>query len=298
MLDFDLFRRVVDEAGPSLGRIDFFNYGEAFLHKRARRDVRVHQDARSRTSTSTRAPTAWRFTEEQARRLVHSGIDEVTFSIDGATPESYARYRQRGKFDIAIREPARDGRREARGRPRRAVPQLALHPVQLERQRRGDGRSRARWRPRSASIGCAGRSPIIPEDAFSRRFVPGTPEFDASGTRSGTTATSATPFPAPRRARGSTSERLAAGPAAHRSARPARRQRPHARAEPLHAPVPRAGDLRPPPRAPRRAAVRRGRHADRSRLRARLAAVRRSQPGADVDVPIEIPAPSSRAATR
>ena len=35
MLDFELFTRVVDEAGPSLGRIDFFNYGEAFLHKRA-----------------------------------------------------------------------------------------------------------------------------------------------------------------------------------------------------------------------------------------------------------------------
>src|SRR5204863_464129 len=35
MLDFDLFRRIVDEAGPSLVRIDFFNYGEAFLHKRA-----------------------------------------------------------------------------------------------------------------------------------------------------------------------------------------------------------------------------------------------------------------------
>ena len=35
MLDFDLFTRVVDEAGPALVRIDFFNYGEAFLHKRA-----------------------------------------------------------------------------------------------------------------------------------------------------------------------------------------------------------------------------------------------------------------------
>ena len=35
MLDFELFRRVIDEAGPSLGRIDFFNYGEAFLNKRA-----------------------------------------------------------------------------------------------------------------------------------------------------------------------------------------------------------------------------------------------------------------------
>jgi hypothetical protein len=35
MLDYDLFTRVVDEAAPSLVRIDFFNYGEAFLHKRA-----------------------------------------------------------------------------------------------------------------------------------------------------------------------------------------------------------------------------------------------------------------------
>src|ERR1043166_5184164 len=35
MLDYDLFLRVIDEAGPTLGRIDFFNYGEAFLHKRA-----------------------------------------------------------------------------------------------------------------------------------------------------------------------------------------------------------------------------------------------------------------------
>ena len=35
MLDFDLFTKVIDEAGPELGRIDFFNYGEAFLHKRA-----------------------------------------------------------------------------------------------------------------------------------------------------------------------------------------------------------------------------------------------------------------------
>ena len=35
MLDFELFRRVIDEVGPTLGRIDFFNYGEAFLHKRA-----------------------------------------------------------------------------------------------------------------------------------------------------------------------------------------------------------------------------------------------------------------------
>src|SRR3984893_13522666 len=101
MLDVDLFCRVIDEAGPSLVRVDFFNYGEAFLHKRA---VEMCEYIKSRfphiylyTSTNGLA-----LSEEQARRLVHSGIDEVTFSIDGATPESYVKFRQRGKFDVAI----------------------------------------------------------------------------------------------------------------------------------------------------------------------------------------------------
>src|SRR4030095_7664559 len=102
MLDFELFRRVVDETGPSLVRIDFFNYGEAFLHKRA---VEMCEYIKSRfphiylyTSTNGLA-----LTEAQARRLVHSGIDEVTFSIDGATAGSYVKYRQRGNFEKAIR---------------------------------------------------------------------------------------------------------------------------------------------------------------------------------------------------
>ena len=101
MLDFDLFTRVVDEAGASLVRIDFFNYGEAFLHRRA---VEMCEYIKTKfphiylyTSTNGLA-----LSDAQARRLVHSGIDEVTFSIDGATAESYVRYRQRGRFDVAI----------------------------------------------------------------------------------------------------------------------------------------------------------------------------------------------------
>ncbi len=55
--------------GPTLGRIDFFNYGEAFLHKRA---VEMCEYIKSRyphiylyTSTNGTA-----LSEEQARRLV------------------------------------------------------------------------------------------------------------------------------------------------------------------------------------------------------------------------------------
>ena len=101
MIDFDLFTRVIDEAGPSLGRVDFFNYGEAFLHKRA---VEMCEYIKTKfphiylyTSTNGLA-----LNEERARRLVHSGIDEVTFSIDGATQENYVKYRQRGDLKKAL----------------------------------------------------------------------------------------------------------------------------------------------------------------------------------------------------
>ena len=117
MLDWDIFTRAIDEAGPSLVRVDFFNYGEAFLHKRA---VEMCEYIKTKfphiylyTSTNGLA-----LNEDKARRLVHTGIDEVTFSIDGASQDTYARYRQRGKFDVALanlrtiaEEKARSGRR-------------------------------------------------------------------------------------------------------------------------------------------------------------------------------------------
>src|SRR5215210_2123677 len=177
MLDFDLFRRVVDEAGPSLVRIDFFNYGEAFLHKRA---VEMCEYIKSRfpqiylyTSTNGLA-----LSEAQARRLVHSGIDEVTFSIDGATPESYVKYRQRGKFDVAIgnlRAMADEKRRAGRD-----VPFLNWRYI-LFTWNDSDAEM-ARARELAADIGVdrlCWELTDHPENAFSRRFVPGSAALKA-----------------------------------------------------------------------------------------------------------------------
>jgi hypothetical protein len=176
MLDFDLFRRVVDETGPSLVRIDFFNYGEAFLHKRA---VEMCEYIKSRfphiylyTSTNGLA-----FNDETARRLVHSGIDEVTFSIDGATPESYARYRVRGDFSRAIAnlrimaEEKRAGGRD--------VPFLNWRYI-LFTWNDGDAEMDLA-RTLAAEIGIDRLCWEItdhPEEAFSRRFVPGSPDHE------------------------------------------------------------------------------------------------------------------------
>ena len=177
MLDFELFRRVIDEAGPSLGRIDFFNYGEAFLHKRA---VEMCEYIKAKfphiylyTSTNGLA-----LTEAQARRLVHSGIDEVTFSIDGATPESYAKYRQRGRFDVALanlRAMAEEKRTAGRDLP-------FLNWRYILFKWNDSDEEMAVARRLAAEIGVdrlCWELTDHPESAYSRRFVPGSPELEA-----------------------------------------------------------------------------------------------------------------------
>lgn len=177
MLDFDLFTRVVDEAGPSLVRIDFFNYGEAFLHKRA---VEMCEYIKTTfphvylyTSTNGLA-----LDEARARRLVHSGIDEVTFSIDGASPETYARYRQRGDFARAIatlRVMTDEKRRSGRD-----VPFLNWRYILFTWNDSDAEMNRAR--AIAADLGVDRLSWEVtdhPEEAFSRRFLPGTPGFEA-----------------------------------------------------------------------------------------------------------------------
>jgi hypothetical protein len=172
MLDFELFKRVIDEAGPSLGRIDFFNYGEAFLHKRAIEMCEYikshHPHIYLYSSTNGLA-----FGEEQVRRLVRSGIDEVTFSIDGATAESYAKYRQRGDFEKAVRN-LRTATEEKRINGR-DVPFINWRYILFVHNDSDDEMTRARQM--AAEIGVdrlCWELTDHPEDLFSRRFLPGT----------------------------------------------------------------------------------------------------------------------------
>ena len=175
MLDYDLFTRVVDETSPTLGRIDFFNYGEAFLHKRALdmvEYIKAHfPHVYLYTSTNGLA-----FSEDGARRLARSGIDEVTFSIDGARQDSYVRYRQRGDFSKAIRNLAAlaDEKRRTGG----DVPFINWRYILFTHNDADDEMDLARRS--AAEIGVDRLCWEItdhPEDMFSRRFVPGTADY-------------------------------------------------------------------------------------------------------------------------
>ena len=172
MLDFDLFRRVIDEAGPSLGRVDFFNYGEAFLHKRA---IEMCEYIKAHfphiylyTSTNGLA-----FKDaDQVRRLVHSGIDETTFSIDGATAESYAQYRKRGDFTKAIAnlQAAAAAKREAG----RDLPFINWRYILFTHNDSAAEMDRARRMAEDMGVDrLCWELTDHPEDMYSRRFAPG-----------------------------------------------------------------------------------------------------------------------------
>jgi len=176
MLHFDLFTRVIDEAGPALGRVDFFNYGEAFLHKRA---VEMCEYIKTRfphiylyTSTNGQA-----LDEERARRLTRSGIDEVTFSIDGASQDTYVQYRQRGSFEKAVANlRAMVDEKRTLGRD---IPFLNWRYILFKWNDNDEEMARARQI--AAEIGVDRLCWEVtdhPEDAFSRRFVPGAPDYE------------------------------------------------------------------------------------------------------------------------
>jgi len=106
-------KRVVNQAGSGIERVDLFNYGEPFLYRHlldALRHIRQTMPATD-IAISTDGMQV-RETIEQAiidERL----LDWITFSVDGCDQESYRRYRIRGDFDVAFGNLVRFHRRAA-----------------------------------------------------------------------------------------------------------------------------------------------------------------------------------------
>jgi hypothetical protein len=101
-LPLETIARVLDQAGPGIERVDFYNYGEPFLYRHL---VPALRHARQVMPSTTLAIST---DGMQVRPLVEDAIlderllDWLIFSIDGSDAESYARYRVRGVFDTAM----------------------------------------------------------------------------------------------------------------------------------------------------------------------------------------------------
>jgi radical SAM protein with 4Fe4S-binding SPASM domain len=99
MMPLSTFKKIIDETGKYLISIDLFNWGEPLLNKDVYEMISYAHGRNIVTSVSTNFQ---HFSEEHAERLISSGLDILILSIDGASQESYEKYRVGGDYGKVI----------------------------------------------------------------------------------------------------------------------------------------------------------------------------------------------------
>ena len=99
-MDFEWYKRVLDELGPNLFQLVAYNWGEPLLHKQFPEMVAYAKrwDIRVVASSNLSVPVD----REYLERLVRSGLDKLKVGMEGTTQEQYERYRIRGNLDLVI----------------------------------------------------------------------------------------------------------------------------------------------------------------------------------------------------
>jgi len=96
-MELDDFKRLVDQLGDEVFMMMMWNQGEPFINKCFNQMVRYAHDRGIFTFTSTNGHFIR--SDEQARAIVESGLDEIIVSLDGVDQETYAKYRVGGQIE-------------------------------------------------------------------------------------------------------------------------------------------------------------------------------------------------------
>ncbi len=99
VMKFDDFKGVIDEMGPCLIHLRLWNWGEPLLNEDIYRMISYAKRYDIFVNTST---NSFFLTRENAAKIVESGLDEIIISLDGASEETYSKYRKKGNFARVI----------------------------------------------------------------------------------------------------------------------------------------------------------------------------------------------------
>ncbi len=98
-LDYNFYKKTVDEIGDKLIYLYFYFQGEPYMHPKFLELVKYASQKKIYTVTSTNAHF---LTERKARETIESGLDRILISIDGTTQETYEQYRIGGRLEKVI----------------------------------------------------------------------------------------------------------------------------------------------------------------------------------------------------
>ena len=100
LMKFDEFKHIMDLVGKYLFQVEIYQYGEPLINP----DIfKMIEYAKKQYHTYTRISTnATILGKDNAEKLVASGLDYLTLSIDGASQETYSKYRVGGDFNKVL----------------------------------------------------------------------------------------------------------------------------------------------------------------------------------------------------
>jgi radical SAM protein with 4Fe4S-binding SPASM domain len=99
MMSFECYTRIIDEVRDYAIEVILYNWGESLLHPRIFDMIRYATDANIGSTVSSHFNNV---TDEMIERMIDSGLEHLTVSLDGATQEVYEKYRVRGNLSAAI----------------------------------------------------------------------------------------------------------------------------------------------------------------------------------------------------
>jgi MoaA/NifB/PqqE/SkfB family radical SAM enzyme len=98
-MKFEAFKKIIDEVKDYVIQVDLYNWGEPLLNKEIFKMVEYAHKLGIRTRISTNLTI---LSESAVENMINSGLDELIASIDGASEETYQKYRVGGSFEKVI----------------------------------------------------------------------------------------------------------------------------------------------------------------------------------------------------
>ncbi len=93
------FQQLVNQIAPYAYTIELYNWGEPFLHPQV---FEMISYASKRNISVWISSNMNRFNQDMAKKTVDSGLDYLVVSVDGATQETYEKYRRRGDLNAVL----------------------------------------------------------------------------------------------------------------------------------------------------------------------------------------------------
>lgn len=100
LMDIELFKSIIDEIGEYLFMIVMFNWGEPFVNPAVYDMIAYAKKFGIKIVSSTNGIEF--AAQENAEKLIKSGIDVLAVAVDGIKQDTYERFREEGSLETAL----------------------------------------------------------------------------------------------------------------------------------------------------------------------------------------------------